>query len=84
MCYIVNMSYIYSILVKWKEYLDMKQNLLKYFVKLTDMLAASAFAELGELETAREIILCSLPHGGYPKHPDDRQYGENDLCYSKA
>jgi hypothetical protein len=38
---------------------DMKRNLLKYFEKLTDMLAASAFAELGELETAREIILCS-------------------------
>jgi hypothetical protein len=60
----------------------MKRNLLKYFEKLTDMLAASAFAELGELETAREMILCSLPHGAHPKHPDDRQYRDNDLCYS--
>jgi len=60
----------------------MKRNLLKYFEKLTDMLAASAFAELGEFETARELILCSLPHGEYPTHPDDRQYGDNDLCYS--
>lgn len=34
----------------------MKRNLLNYFEKVTDMLAASAFAELGAVEAAHEIM----------------------------
>lgn len=40
----------------------MKWNLMKYFEKLAGMLAASAFAELGEHETAREMVSGYLPH----------------------
>jgi hypothetical protein len=94
----------------------MKRNILGYVTKLTDMLAASAFAELGELDTAREMVARYAPQGKhtgawekeqtaitfaeasefdaaknvlseheeYPIHPDDCQYGDNDLCYSQA
>jgi hypothetical protein len=41
----------------------MKLNMLKYFDKLTDMVAALAFAELGELETAREMVAKYAPRG---------------------
>ncbi len=34
----------------------MKRNILNYVEKVTDMLAASAFAELGAFEAAHEIL----------------------------
>lgn len=41
----------------------MKLNILNYIDKMTDMLAASAFAELGEREAAREMIAEDAPRG---------------------
>jgi hypothetical protein len=34
----------------------MKRTILNYFKKMTDMLAASAFAELGAVDAAHEIL----------------------------
>ncbi len=94
----------------------MKSNMLKRMEKLTNMLAASAFAELGDFASARNIIdkdhvydeqsgvwekeqvAISFAeasefdtareimgeHDEYPVHPDDCQFGDNDLCYSQA
>jgi hypothetical protein len=48
--------------------------------------AAAAFAESGEYETAREL---SARRWGKTRelevtHPDDCQYGDNDLCFVQS
>jgi len=94
----------------------MKGTIGRYLIKISGMLAASAFAELGDRVSAMETV-AKYAHQGkpigawekeqtaiaftesqkfdkakkilneheeYPLHPDDCQYGDNDLCYSQA
>lgn len=43
--------------------------------------SAISFAEASDADTAREIM---SERREYPVHPDDYQYGDNDLCYRQA